>query len=358
MSTSIMPMSAEANQELCTIIAANLKTLIKDNGITQRELADQIGIAQATLSDYCSGKRVPQATFFVELRKRFGIDINSFLTSTAYTPSNVRQVAEGSVNSQLRAVYDKYCGTYYTFHLDTSKFRGRDNLSARMSLLYGVLHIYRDPSSFAGLQYNCVAVLGIHKREEADRLVEAFRSAPSPDVIPAEVGEKLANKAYYGDFEISQEHAFINLRHTGTDRALVILHRIENNKPAYIGGIATINSISKGRERMPVVQFFGLSRSRLQLSAEEIQHTLLLNHPAIIVEEEVDELLRLLRTLYIGNDDARTTLSHEQKRAVLRSTLERIIRKYIERNVFRYAKISEADDDFWYHVIKSSSKET
>ena len=227
-----------------------------------------------------------------------------------------------------------------------------------MSLLYGVLHIYRDPSSFAGLQYNCVAVLGIHKREEADRLVEAFRSAPSPDVIPAEVGEKLANKAYYGDFEISQEHAFINLRHTGTDRALVILHRIENNKPAYIGGIATINSISKGRERMPVVQFFGLSRSRLQLSAEEIQHTLLLNHPAIIVEEEVDELLRLLRTLYIGNDDARTTLSHEQKRAVLRSTLERIIRKYIERNVFRYAKISEADDDFWYHVIKSSSKET
>ena len=204
MSTSIMPMSAEANQELCTIIAANLKTLIKDNGITQRELADQIGIAQATLSDYCSGKRVPQATFFVELRKRFGIDINSFLTSTAYTPSNVRQVAEGSVNSQLRAVYDKYCGTYYTFHLDTSKFKGRDNLSARMSLLYGVLHIYRDPSSFAGLQYNCVAVLGIHKREEADRLVEAFRSAPSPDVIPAEVGEKLANKAYYGDFEISQ----------------------------------------------------------------------------------------------------------------------------------------------------------
>ena len=120
MSTSIMPMSAEANQELCKIISENLKTLIKDNGITQRELADQIGIAQATLSDYCSGKRVPQATFFVELRKRFGIDINSFLTSTAYTPSSVRQVAEGSVNNQLRAVYDKYCGTYYTFHLDTS----------------------------------------------------------------------------------------------------------------------------------------------------------------------------------------------------------------------------------------------
>ena len=75
-SNSFMPMSTEANQEVCAIIKANLRILIRELGITQKRLAQQLGVATATMNDYCSGRRAPQATFFVELRKLYGIDIN------------------------------------------------------------------------------------------------------------------------------------------------------------------------------------------------------------------------------------------------------------------------------------------
>lgn len=350
---SIMPMSAEANQELCSIISTNLKTLIRENGLTQKKLADQVGVAPATMNDYCSGKRVPQATFLVELRKQFGIDINDFLTSTIRMPVSARPIKEDSLSESLRKVYGKYCGAYYTYYMDTSKFKGRDVLTPAMSLLYGLVYIYEEPSSVGGLRYSSVAVLGISKRQDADKLMEVLQSSESPANVLREIDNTYANRAYYGTFELSQEHAFLSLRHAGTDRALVILHRVDNNKDHYSGGIATINSISKGRERMPVLQFFGMSRERLTMSPEEIQHELLLKIPSIIVDDETDEILRIFRTLYIENDDVRSSFTQDQRRVLIRSTLERAVRKNIERNCFRYAKISEEDDDGWYHAIKA-----
>lgn len=352
-STSSMPMSTESNQEVCSIIAANLKTLIAENGITQRELARQVGVAKATMNDYCAGKRAPQATFLVELKKLYGIDINEFLTSTIHVPMSVRQPAEDSPAESLRAVYGKYCGTYYVYYFDTSRFKGRDTLSTAMSLLYGILYIYEEPSAVGGLQYNCAAVLGLEKQEKADSLMQVFRASASPVEVLREIDAGYANMAYYGSLEIGQEHAFLNLRHAGTDRALAILHRVDSNKDTYYGGIATINSISKGRERMPVVQFFGTSRQRLNISAEDIQHALLLSYPIVDVAEEVEEVLRIHRVLFIDNDDARNSFTPDQKKAVIQSTIERAVRRNLIRNAFRYAKISGEDDDAWYHLIRS-----
>ena len=349
-----MPMSTEANQEVCAIIASNLRTLIRELGITQRRLAQQVGVATATMNDYCAGRRAPQATLFVELRKLYGIDINEFLTSTIHIPASARQNAADTLTESLRRVYSKYCGVYYVYYLDTSRFKGRDNLSPAMSLLHGILYIYEEPSSVGGLRYSCAGVLGIRRQEEADSLMQEFQASGTPVSIREKIENSYSQMAYYGDFEIEQEHAFLNLRHAGTDRALVILHRVDSNKDKYLGGIASINSISKGRERMPVLQFLGISRYRLCISPEDIQHALLLSYPIVDVREEVEEVLRIHRVLFIENEDARTAFTPDQKKAVIRSTVERAVRGNLIRNAFRYAKISEEDDDAWYHLIKSS----
>ena len=111
---------------------------------------------------------------------------------------------------------------------------------------------------------------------------------------------------------VGQEHTFLNLRHAGTDRALAILHRVDSHKDKS-GRIAAINSISKG-ERMPVLQFLGISRYPLCISAEDIQHALLLRYPIVDVREEVEEVLRIHRVLFIDNDDARSSFTPDQKR--------------------------------------------
>ena len=271
-----MPMSTESVQEVASIIGSNLRKLIRENGITQKHLAEQLGVAAATMTDYCNGKRVPQATFLVELRKHYGVDLNTFITSDISTRITSCTPVEESLNDSLQNTCRKYCGLYYTYYLDTSKFKGRDTLTPAMSLLFGSLYIYEDPSIFTGPRYNCAAVLGFTGLEEADALIQSLKEYSSSKEILSRIEKDCSNRAYYGSFEISQEHVFLNMRHECTDRALAILHRVDNNKTDYSGGIATINSISKGRERMPVVQFFGISRHPITMSPEEIQHALLL----------------------------------------------------------------------------------
>lgn len=343
------------NQDLEKIISANLKRLIAQNGITQKDLAEQLGVAAASMTDYCKGRRIPNVEFFVSLKNLYDISIDDFLTKSINPSTRALPARETSIDSTLMATYRKYCGCYYVYYLDTGKYKGRDTQPPKDSVLYGVLYIYENPSSLDVPEFSCAAVLGIKDRENAiliRKTIEDFRDSSE---IVEQIGNKYPNTAYYGDFELSPEHAFISMRHAGTDRALLIFHRVDSNKADYTGGIGTVNSISKGRERAPVVQFMGISRYPLSMSIEEIHHSLLLNYPDIKIESEAEEMIRNFKALYVDSETSDQGFSEYQKSVVVRSTLERFIRKSLERNMFRYGKVSERDDDEWYHAIKVTS---
>ena len=346
---------ASDNQDLGAIISANLKRLIAQNGITQRDLAEQLGVAAASMTDYCKGRRIPNVEFFVSLKNLYNISIDDFLTKSINPSAQALPIRETAIDSNLMATYRKYCGCYYVYYLDTGKYKGRDTQLPKDSVLYGVLYIYENPSSLDVPEFSWAAVLGIKDRENAiliRKTIEDFRDSSE---IVEQIGNKYPNTAYYGDFELSPDHAFISMRHAGTDRALLIFHRVDSNKSDYTGGIGTVNSISKGRERAPVVQFIGISRYPLSMSIEEIHHSLLLNYPDFKIESETEEMIRNFKALYVDSETSDQGFSEYQKSVVVRSTLERFIRKSLERNMFRYGKVSERDDDEWYHAIKSTS---
>ena len=341
----------EAQRELYDTVAGNLKKLIERNDLTQRELADQVGVAPATMTDYCRGRRLPTVEFLVELKKRYDISIDEFLTRSV--PADESSFTK--TDDRTAATYQKYCGVYFVYYFDTSKLKGRDSLNAGDSLLYGVLCVYENRSLIGRPHYGCAAILGIRDRDSAAAVKKKLEGMDRPSRVPEYIGREYENTAYYGEFELSQEHAFISMTHADTDKALLIFHRVDNNKKDYTGGIGTINSISKGRERMPVIQFIGISRHALSLSAEEIHHRLLLNYPTFRAEEETAEMIRTFKMLYVTEGDVSRGFSDYQKSVMVKSTLERYIRKSLERNMFRYGKISEQDDDDWYHSIKDES---
>ena len=66
-------------------------------------------------------------------------------------------------------------------------------------------------------------------------------------------------------------------------------------------------------------------------------------------------MIRNFKALYLDPETADQGFSEYQKSVIVRSTLERFIRKSLERNMFRYGKITEQDDDEWYHAIKVTS---
>lgn len=355
------------------ITAANLKQLISDKGISQKKLAEMTDYAPASITDYLSGKRIPPVHFFIKLKNLYGISLDDFITKSIQpsippgaqpaTNSGSSWLSSGSAgHTDFKEAFGqfprdtcrKYCGSYYLYYFDTSKYRGRDTLPPAVSLHYGIMYIYENPSALDVPEYSCAAVLGMTDAEKAADLKKEIDSFPDPASVVQYIGSSHAYTAYYGRFDLGQEHAFISLQHTNTDRALIILHRVDNNKANYLGGIGTINSISKGRERMPVLQFIGFSRIPLAQSPEEIEFNLLLRQvsPPLLIKEETEELIRIFKMLYLENTKVCEALSDLQKTIFIQSTLERAIQKNMKRNLFRYSKISERDDDAWYHAIK------
>lgn len=352
------PATADTPQDLAEIVSSNLKKLIAQNGITQKDLADMLCVAPASVTDYCKGRRIPGTEHLLTLKKHFDISIDDFLTKSI-TPAPVALPPRSTgLDKEKMETYHKYCGSYFMYYFDTSKSKGRDLLPPRDSLHYGVLFIYENPTSLEVPEFGCAAILGIGDRDEVTRVKKELDEMSDPAKVIAHIGSRYESMAYFGDFTLSQFHAFVSMSHASKDKALLIFHRVDNNKPEYIGGIGTINSVSKGREHTPVIQFMGISRYPLTMSVEEIHHNLLLDYPTFEADAEmVDEMITNFKALYADpNSSIKEGFSEYQKAIMVRSTLERFVKKSLERNMFRYGKISgTTDDDQWYHAIKAAS---
>ena len=350
--------AAANNQEVAQITSSNLKRLISHHDLTQKELADILCVAPASMTDYCKGRRILGTEHLLELRKHFGISIDDFLTKSITPPAVTVVPRSVGIDKEKMETYHKYCAAYYMYYFDTSKSKGRDLQSPKDSLMYGILYIYESPTSSDAPEFGCAAILGIKDRGEVTRVKKELDEMKDPEKIIDHIEKNYESMAYSGDFSLTQNHAFVSMSHASTDKALLIFHRIDNNKPEYIGGIGTINSVSKGREHTPVIQFLGISKYFLNMSEEEIHHNLLLDYPDFEADPEmVDEMIVNFKALYADPNGAMNErFSEYQKAVMVRSTLERFVKKSLERNMFRYGKIAGAtDDDQWYHAIKAAS---
>ena len=353
--TTYTPPSTE---QLARIASSNMLRLLKQTRLTQKEMAKKLGVAPASMTDYCKGRRLPNMEFFVALKEQFGISIDEFVTKDL-TPSDTLVPPKTQVfDQQLLETYKKYCCSQFLYYFDTSKTKGRDIQAPRDSVLYGILYIYENPDSTEVPEFKCAAILGIDDRDEVSRLKSKLDKMKDPGKILEYISSNYESAAYYGDFTLSQLYGFVSISHANTDKALLIFHRVDNNKPEIIGGIGTINSVSKGREHVPVVQFIGMSKYPLSMSVEEIHYNLLLDYPSFEADQEmVDEMITNFKALYADPDGAICKgFSDYEKAIMVKSTLDKYVRTALTRNMFRYGKITgTTDDDQWYHAIKKTS---
>ena len=353
--TTYTPPSTE---QLARIASSNMLRLLKQTRLTQKEMAKKLGVAPASMTDYCKGRRLPNMEFFVALKEQFGISIDEFVTKDL-TPSDTLVPPKTQVfDQQLLETYKKYCCSQFLYYFDTSKTKGRDIQAPRDSVLYGILYIYENPDSTEVPEFKCAAILGIDDRDEVSRLKSKLDKIKDPGKILEYISSNYESAAYYGDFTLSQLYGFVSISHANTDKALLIFHRVDNNKPEIIGGIGTINSVSKGREHVPVVQFIGMSKYPLSMSVEEIHYNLLLDYPSFEADQEmVDEMITNFKALYADPDGAICKgFSDYEKAIMVKSTLDKYVRTALTRNMFRYGKITgTTDDDQWYHAIKKTS---
>lgn len=337
----------------------NLKKILKQKNLTQKQLAQAMGVLESTVSN-CN-KKLPTCDFLLKLKSIFpNISIDELLTGEISDLFDEAISQARTMNVELK----KYLGSYNIYYLDTSKknpFKDNSSAETEAILKTGVIYVYENPLENE-FKTSCLALFGIKRRDEAESIKKKIDDSSSPDDVILYLRERYPHNLYQGIFNLSPSHIFITLEQDrdNKDTALIIFHHVEINNAKYIGGLGTINSASAGRPSDPVVQLIGMSREKVFLSDEQIQFHLSFRTPSIELDNDANEILKLAQKLYaksgISTDNNNNNNAFLEKYipTILQSNLERILTKNIENNTLWYGKVSSTADDYWYHQLKTS----
>lgn len=305
----------------------NLKELASRT--SQNELAKKTGFSTASISGYISGKSEPSLKFLLALKENFNIDIDSFIT----------QKLSENITKTSSVVEDKFVGNYIVYYYDSSIYKGKASNLSKNTLRYGVISVFKQNSDIkvlASLMKSKENTILLKERLEDARTVE--------EIVDIYSGED----AYTGSIESTTTQVFIYIKNTNNnDQGLIILNNPPSNK-TYIGGLGTVNSVSRGREHMPCVQFMIVSRYVLQIPDGEIYNLLALGMAEVNVKNETEQLYKLFQNLSENAD----SLTEYQRLKIFEDSLSSTLLDLIDANMFRFAKVSGMEDDNYYRIIR------
>ena len=164
-------------------------------------------------------------------------------------------------------------------------------------------------------------------------------------------------KFYEGGIRTNLDNLFLSLYNSNKDDEVYFIF---NNPPSvekYIGGLGTINSVSRGREHNPCVQFAIMSRKVINRPDGEIYNSLSLGFTNVDFDTPVSELIELFKRLYVLNNDLSSNLTPEQKESIIENKLKYYFNEIVDANMFRFAKISNYEDDVVYKILKENNHE-
>ena len=118
--------------------------------------------------------------------------------------------------------------------------------------------------------------------------------------------------------------------------------------------MGTVNSISRGREHNPCVQFIIISKKLLDVPDGEIYKCLQFDDYNANLEETTKDVINMFKRLYLDKNEISAELDENQKQAIIKNKLEYYFEQILEANSFRFAKISNREDDSIYKLIKES----
>ncbi len=316
----------------------NLKTL--SNYYTQKEIAEKTGFSASSIANYISGKSQPSVLFLLQLKKIFRIDIDQFLTSDF----QINHL--GAKNYS----YKKFIGSYIVYYYNSSAYKGKVGSYNYDILTFGIITITEemDFSTASGIKALGLFML---KRSQAEEYLNTLNSFKGDLNKINEFYSQFENY-YWGNLEQNQTQLFISLKNNN-DKCMIILNNPPSDKK-YIGGLGTVNSISRGREHVPCVQYILFSNSVFSLPDGEIYNLLSLGITEINAKSEITDLINLVKKLCLNNN---TGLNEYQQKRIIEDSIKNIISDTVDANMFRFAKVSNIEDDNYYRLIKDADYE-
>lgn len=314
------------NNAMDNFFQENLKELCR--GASQSDVAARTGFSTASVSGYITGKSEPSLKFLLALKKAYGISVDDFISS--YVQFGAKQV--GAAN-------EKFIGSYIVYYYDSSVYKGKASNLSKNTLRYGTISVYKHNG-----EIKVISSL-LKSREEAEKLLRSLEGVSEQKGLKElYAGENM----YEGSLESTNTQIFIDIKNVeNNDKGLIILNNPPSNKQ-YIGGLGTANSVSRGREHMPCLQFMIVSRYILSIPDGEIYNLLALGMADVNVKAESEQLYKLFQNLSSNSEN----LTEYQKQKIFEDSLSNLLLDLIDANMFRFAKVSGMEDDTYYRMIR------
>ena len=125
-----------------------------------------------------------------------------------------------------------------------------------------------------------------------------------------------------------------------------------HSKMEYVGGVGTVNSVCRGREHNPCVEFIIMSKKLLDKPDGEIYECLKFNDYFVNFDYAIKDIIYLFKRIYVEENEPSSSLNEAQKSAIVKNKLEYHLNDILEANVFRFAKISNKEDDVVFKLIR------
>lgn len=307
---------------------SNLKKLTQN--YSQKQIAMKTGFSQSSINNYLSGSSDPSIQFVIALKENFGINVDDFLFSDFEIGNKVS--------------YEQFLGNYIIYYYNNSSYKGEVHTNIANTLNYGVLSVYE------GREGDDVKVFSTFFKEKvnATRMLKLLNA----DIENTEEIYRNNGNVYEGEISYTEQSLFLNLANKDNcDKCFIIL----NNPPTkqkYIGGVGTVNSIARGREHNPCVQFIILSKKIIDVPDGELYKVLKFEDYSVSLDFAIKDTVELFKRLYVEKNDLAIELSDEQKLAIVKNKLEYYFNDILSANTFRFAKVSNKEDDGIYKLIK------
>lgn len=302
---------------------------------TQKQIAEKTGFSQSSINNYISKASEPSIQFLIALKEAYGFSADDFLFSNIEEKEN-------------NAACDRFLGHYMVYFYDNSAYRGEIHNNLKTTLNYGVISIMKQNNS-----YVAYSTFTKHRVLMTNLFNELKKTENVEEV--KELHSKVSD-LYEGDIHANDQNFFIHLESKEVKDECFIVFNNPPTKSSYIGGLGTINSISRGREKNPCLQYLIVSRNILDKPDGEIYNMLCLDKPDIDFTISISELTSLFKRLYMSKNDMSSNLSEAQKENIIENTLKNQFQQIMEANMFRFAKISNKEDDKIYKLIKEEQK--
>lgn len=308
----------------------NLKKLTKK--YSQKLVAEKTGFSQSSINNYLTRSSEPSIQFLIALKDAFGISVEDFLFS--------------GISTEGEKSYEKFIGNYLIYYYNNDSYKGEVHLNLKNTLNFGVISIFKQKDLDKGVE---ILSAFTKSRVDAVKLLKSLNESPKSNY--EQLYDDFGN-VYTGEIDFNDQNVFLLLESEAhKDKTFIIL----NNPPSttkYIGGVGTVNSISRGREHNPCVQFIIVTKRMLDIPDGQLYNLLKFDNYQLDIEDSAKDIINLFKRLYVDQNELSAELSENQKVAIVKNRMDLLLSEILESNAFRFAKISNRDDDSIYRIIK------